>query len=498
VPGSEGHPNSPYLRPCPYYVQTDQQGSFVVYSSFNTVEAIDSAGKRKWQWQGTEKPSTQRLSSGGIMLQISISAGPPSVRALAVAPDGSGLLVTTEQGVYWLDGQTGRARSVTCPKETSRAWLGSPASDNVIFLSKDGLHIYKAGRSIGTVGSVEYGASVTNCPERPLYAICNRRDVWLVDGEGKWPVRLEFARNPVGVCFAGSFLVVVAGSLILIDVQKALDRVGPSRRSRSAAEAIVDVAGSPAFAEPIDATVETPVQKRRLTERTIRGRKSPVPAKGKALYINQEGEEVLIEELALGYYREQNYAGLWSENEYWWQLMTLLYWDIVYARLPNVFEPRFGEFPSRLQDIPRDIFSAEFYSRRKGLIAARNDALWRPGVLGLGSTSPEQELRKAWGRHKGKPCRFFEKWQKFTVEDLALAAKVLAHDQLVAIMTRLLGNFGENRRGLPDLFLVKDDAPLFAEVKAQREKVSPAQEAWHKYLVEAAGIEVEICRVVEM
>jgi Fanconi-associated nuclease 1 len=234
-----------------------------------------------------------------------------------------------------------------------------------------------------------------------------------------------------------------------------------------------------------------------LTERTIPGRRSPLPAKGKALYVGQAGKEVLIEQLALGYYREQGYDGLWSENDYWWQLMTLLYWDVVFARLPNVYDPRLGDFPSRLQDIPRDMFSAEFYSRRRGLIEARHAALSSRGVLGLGATSPESELRRAWGRHKGKTCRFFDKWQKFRVDDLALAARSLTHRQLVSIMTRLLQNFNENRRGLPDLFLARAGGPLFVEVKAEREKVEAAQQAWHKYLAEDVGVGVEVCRVVE-
>ena len=64
-------------------------------------------------------------------------------------------------------------------------------------------------------------------------------------------------------------------------------------------------------------------------------------------------------------------------------------------------------------------------------------------------------------------------------------------------MNRLLLDFNENGRGLPDLFLVKDDEPLFVEVKAERGKVDTAQEAWHKYMTEEARVRVEICCVSE-
>jgi len=496
VPGSQGKFDSPYLRPCPYYVGTSQEGTFAVYSSFAMVEAIDASGKRRWHWEASEKSSKERVSSGGITIEVSISAGSPLVRSLAVAPDGSGLLVTAGDDVVWLDGQSGKARPVASPKETSQAWLGAPGSNNVIFLSRDGLRIFKAGKNAGALSGLGYVTQVAHHPERPLYAICHRRDCWLVDGDGKKPVHLEFARDPVGVDFAGSLLVVAAGSLILIDAQKVLDAPSPSRRPKPQVEPAIPMLEAQAPPEPTGITPERPSVGPRLTERTLPGRRSPVPSKGKALYINRGGGEVLIEQLALGYYREQGYAGLWSENDYWWQVMTLLYWDVVFARLPNVYDPRLGEFPSRLQDIPRDIFSAEFYARRKTMIAARHEALSSRGVLGLGSTSPEQELRKAWGRHRGKTCRFFDKWQKFSVDDLALATRVLRHEQLVMIMTRLLQDFNANRKGLPDLFLVKGSEPLFVEVKGEREKVDPAQQAWHEYLVQRAGLSVVICRVV--
>jgi hypothetical protein len=497
VPGSQGQFESPYLRPCPYYVDTDQEGTFAVYSSFATVEAIDASGLRRWRWEASEKSSKESVSSGGITIEVSISAGPPPVRSLAVAPDGSGLLVTAEEDVFWLDGQSGKSRKVASPKETSQAWLGAPGSDHVLFLSKDGLRIYKAGKKVGTLSGLDYTTRVARHPERPLYAVCHRRDCWLVDGDGKKLVHLEFARDPVGVHFAGTLLAVAAGSLILIDVQKVLDGPSSLRLPKPQVDATVPASDTTVPPEPTEVTPGQLPDGPSLTERTILGHKSPVPARGKALYINQGGEEVLIEQLALGYYRGQGYTGLWSENYYWWQVMTLLYWDVVFARLPGVFEPRLSEFPSQFQDIPHDIFSAEFYARRKELIAARHEALSSRGLLGLGSTTPEQELRKAWGRHKGKTCRFFDKWQKFTVDDLALATRVLSHEQLDAIMTRLLRDFSKNRNGLPDLFVVKDNKPLFVEVKAERERVQTAQQAWHEYLVAEARVSVEVCRVAE-
>lgn len=232
-------------------------------------------------------------------------------------------------------------------------------------------------------------------------------------------------------------------------------------------------------------------------ERVVYGERSPTKTKGKALYISFSGQDVTIEQLALEHYQADGYEGLWSENEYWWQIMTLLYWDAVYAKLPDVYEPAMGSFPGRMQDIPRDMFTEQFFRRRQKMIEARHKSLGKSGFFGLKSPSPEHELRTAWRKHKGEPCRFFDQWQKFTIDELVFAARSLERSELIAIMNRLLRDFNSNRRGLPDLFLARDGRPLFVEVKGKGEKVSQAQLEWQKYLAEKVRVLVEVCRVVE-
>jgi hypothetical protein len=231
------------------------------------------------------------------------------------------------------------------------------------------------------------------------------------------------------------------------------------------------------------------------TERVISGRRSLQKGKGRTLYLTADGQHVTIEQLALEHYRSEGYDGLWSENTYWWQIMTLLYWDVVYAQLPGVFDPRMGPFPSPMQDIPRDMFSQEFYERRQRLIQARHRFLSNASLFGLRPPSPEQELRNAWRRHQGTPCRFFHQWEMFSVEDLALATRSLAPSQLIEILDHLLLDFNAHRRGLPDLFLVRAGIPLFVEVKAQTERVARPQFEWHRFLRERVLVPVEICRV---
>jgi len=234
-----------------------------------------------------------------------------------------------------------------------------------------------------------------------------------------------------------------------------------------------------------------------IKERVIYGNRSENKTKGKAKYYNQAGRDVTIEEFTLEHYFHEGYEGYWSENDYWAQIMMLLYWDIVYAKLPGVFDPKFGSFPNALQDIPYDLFTEEFYTRRKEMINDRHKELGKSSFFGLRAPSPERELRNAWKKHRGEPCRIFDGWERFTIDDLCLATSVLNPSQLVKIMDRLLRDFNNNRSGLPDLFLAKNGEPLFIEVKSTHEKVAQHQTEWHEYLIKEVGVPVVVCRVAE-
>ena len=74
---------------------------------------------------------------------------------------------------------------------------------------------------------------------------------------------------------------------------------------------------------------------------------------------------------------------------------------------------------------------------------------------------------------------------------------MLSDQQIIRIMRRLLENFNENRRGLPDLFLVDQSGkPRFVEVKAEDEKVADHQLVWLSFLKDQVEVPVEICCVV--
>ncbi len=217
---------------------------------------------------------------------------------------------------------------------------------------------------------------------------------------------------------------------------------------------------------------------------------------GKALYRGQDGWAITIEQIALESYSHQDYKGKWTENQYWWGIMSMLFWDVIYARLHGVFSNEWP-FPSRMQDIPHDFFSKDFYTRRKDLIDRRIKQLTEPSLFGFRKPNIEAELRRSFQRYHnllGRPAA----WTKnFDENDFAAAAKALTEEQLLTILHRLLEDFGRNRTGLPDLFLVRSGVPLFVEVKSEPERLKSDQITWLQFLQNELRIQVEICRVIE-
>ncbi len=102
-------------------------------------------------------------------------------------------------------------------------------------------------------------------------------------------------------------------------------------------------------------------------EDVISGRRVDPKKRGKAIYVLGPSDQGTVEHLALEHYKKMGATGVWSENDYWWQLFAYLYWDVIYAKIPGVYDSGFGPFPNRMQDMPHDLFSRDFYWKRRKL-----------------------------------------------------------------------------------------------------------------------------------
>lgn len=213
-----------------------------------------------------------------------------------------------------------------------------------------------------------------------------------------------------------------------------------------------------------------------------------VSTKGKARYSLDDGQEVFGEQAALKQCETEGYSGIWSENHYWWDLMSLLYWDVIFLPIRGVYEPqRYSGVPNVPQmalDMPQDLFNPGFYRLREAQIARKTRQICSSNVAELIKVSYSSNYRK--------PCRLIENWDKFSMGELLFSTQALFPEQITGICLRILENVSKNRSGLPDLYLAPQGNPLFVEVKTSREKVKENQQAWHDYLSQDVGVPVEL------
>lgn len=470
----QGKEDSDYMRPCPYYVRAG--GDIVVFSSFNDLYAINDKGKLQWKWSTPTHTERSRTE----LIEFTFSSGPSSITGLAIADDGKLTFATAGNTIFQItDGKT------KSKKKRKDKYLGS------VFVRRDGrrfaVHedghfvLYEDSRSVGKI-LAPHGASLVY---GPLILGWGGREFVIADDGGKDLARIEFVKNISSASFVSEDQIVVgAGHLIVLGIHK-----GRSATTLSAKHEVKPRTAGFSTTSRAEWSEESGIRVRWTLGNKISS------GSGKAKYLARDGTELSIEQLALRHYSALGCEGFWSENEYWWAVMVLLFWDVVYAKIPGAYSDVFGDFPSQMQDMPRDLFSEEFYSRRKGLIETRLRSLGgdKPGGPFRGNIS--SEIRGAYRAHHGKPCRILD-WDKYPdVKQLEFAGERLSTAHIAGIMIRLLRDFNNNRRGMPDLFLSCDRTPLFAEVKSEKESVKDEQIAWLRFLRDELGIRAEICRI---
>jgi len=237
-----------------------------------------------------------------------------------------------------------------------------------------------------------------------------------------------------------------------------------------------------------------------ISYKSIKLQKVENRQKGKAKYII-DGNEYFAEQAAIEHYQSLQYKAIWSENTYWWMLMSLFFWDIIFAKTRGAlsviingvkreldpsderFEQLFNQ-TIQMNGMPADFFTPEFYQRRKDIIKNRIQEL-KHSVL-------EQKLKESYKQNYGKNCRLIENWDKYKIDELLISAQKVDSEKLIKILERLISNFNENRSGLPDLIVFDGKDFFFSEVKSEKDKLSEKQIEWHDFLSVTLGFKVEL------
>jgi len=220
----------------------------------------------------------------------------------------------------------------------------------------------------------------------------------------------------------------------------------------------------------------------------------------KTVNLNYDSNTQKVELLALNYYKSQGYEGIISQNEIWWEILALLFWDVIFAKVDSavktsegyidINDSRFNQlfdWTLNTSGMPADFFTDEFVRNRGELIINRYKHLLNSSI--------ETEITNSFSKNRNKNCRLIENWNRFTLDDLLFVVRSLNKETLIKICIILISDFVNNRSGLTDLFIVKDGIPTFVEIKSQKDKLSDVQIYWHKRLIILLNCNVELLLV---
>ncbi len=475
-----------YSRPCPYYVSAGKE--IVAFSSYSTLYVLDPTGKMLYQWNVPYLNET--VNGKGFQVTFSMTGGP--ISDIRVSFDSKKIFVSSQANIF----------EIADGKITKKINTSPENIYNIRILDDNSIGACGFEHSlIVQDGSIKKKIPVNGICDVSSNLIANRLAVWfgnelkILTHSGVLISEVEFVKNIHNVHIFDNGIVLVASryAILFDSTLKKPDSPKPEASSDSF------------FEEKTNRKIQSQLQKTARPKeedgfsiRWLEERKISL-GQGKAFYLGENGNELTIEQIALQSYRKKGFIGGWTENNYWWEIMALLFWDVIFAKIPGTFTPHFGEFPSEMQDIPIDFFTPNFYLRRRKLIERRIQELNSTKLFGLVKKTFDSELRESYKRNYGKPCRPIEDWNKYPLELLSLATQNLQKEQMNLILQRLMENFIENRKGLPDLFLINSAGkPVFVEVKAENEKIADHQKSWHRFIKNVIKIEVEICRVINI
>ncbi|KAF7714204.1 Fanconi-associated nuclease [Penicillium ucsense] len=222
-------------------------------------------------------------------------------------------------------------------------------------------------------------------------------------------------------------------------------------------------------------------------ERTIEGiriESEDGPKKGKAtVWIDErEGGECRVESMCLSWYRDHGWKGYHSEGGIVRTLFGLLFYDILFTYVPNVFQTPF-------QTCPLDLHTDVFYPSRASEINHR--------LVEITNGDAERIIRDIYDRESAaQPCAIGIDWS-FELGDLIEIVQCFRGEALATICKVMAQEYQQRGGGIPDLFLWKaeEQTVLFSEVKSENDRLSDTQRLWIHILL-GAGVQVELCNAV--
>ena len=215
---------------------------------------------------------------------------------------------------------------------------------------------------------------------------------------------------------------------------------------------------------------------------------------GKSIFVfGEQGkdEKLLcsVEEFVRESYRKKGFTqGIHAEGSVVNTIFTILFWDVLYYDVPDVFR-------TPHQSVPLDFDTDDFYVNRKDLVDNRLEEIqqWSFHQLSL-------FVEQIWGSWANTVTSSPANWDLFPsgVEELLGLLKCFSGFQLRGICERLAKDHRHTRSGFPDLTLWNPNEMsrevAFIEVKGPNDKLSAKQILWLNYL-NSLQIRAFVCHV---
>ncbi|EAR07947.1 VRR-NUC domain-containing protein [Reinekea blandensis] len=158
---------------------------------------------------------------------------------------------------------------------------------------------------------------------------------------------------------------------------------------------------------------------------------------------------------------EQLPGAVWLENRLPLAIFGLLYWPVIFADVPGVWQHPF-------QAAPTDLNDAVFASRRQNLIdqlASQSKPQWRSAIC------------QTWEEKQGIRNPFVH-WSALDLDTVLVCFDALEQPQWQGIFDHLLTDLRQYRSGFPDLFQAHEGQHRFIEIKGPGDKLQDNQIAW--------------------
>lgn len=246
------------------------------------------------------------------------------------------------------------------------------------------------------------------------------------------------------------------------------------------------------------------------------------------------GATCSVEEMCLSRYRAQGWRGFHCESSMVRTLFAVLFNDVIFTYVPNVFQTQF-------QTCPLDLHTDAFYPARISEINARLNE--------IGNGRAESIAQEFYAEHEErKTCVVGMNWD-FDKQDVLDVIRAWDPGALATVLKVLVQEYGARGGGVPDLFLWREFDPLtmrtimykdeneldkdldqkkqlvpeeaesepldeaekkrraailatgrtgevcFSEVKSENDRLSDTQRMWIHVLT-GAGVPVELCHAV--